>query len=94
LALAEENDYPRHKAIILNELGMAYSIIGKHREAIASYKSSHGILVDFASELELGKSLYDLGSIYFDISDYQQSLKYYQDALKHFEVLNQDTWRK
>jgi signal transduction histidine kinase len=94
LALAEENDYPRHKAIILNELGMAYSIIGKHREAIASYKSSHGILVDFASELELGKSLYDLGSIYFDISDYQQSLKYYQDALKHFEVLNQDTLEK
>lgn len=73
---------PMVEAIILNNIGISYIALKKHRNALFYLKESMRVGKNESSLDYVSDTLTNIGNIYFEIHNYREAEKYYLKAIK------------
>ncbi len=89
--LAVQSHFPRKsrrgEGNALNNLGLAYAVLGQHQQAIDYYKQSLAIVREIRDLQGEGNALGNLGNAYLSLSQYQQATDFFDQALLIFREI-------
>jgi signal transduction histidine kinase len=77
--------------LALYRLGMTYTIINYHTDAIKLHMRQYEIAKEMGNHEEMGNATRRLGLNYCELQQEDRTIAYYQESLKHFEMIDNET---
>jgi len=81
LEAAQHLKNEQYASAILENMGLAYTRLGKYNRAIECHEQSLAIEHKLGNRLGEGKSLGNLGNAYFSLGDYYRAIEFFEQSL-------------